>query len=257
MSRAPKKLALAIDAELVQDNMPSEIIPKLFIGSIHAAFNQEALTERGITHILNASRLPSTFPKLFNYLSIDIRDKDDANILSCIPAANIFIEAGIDAGGVLVHCYGGRSRSAALVAAFLMSSCGWDLPTVLTCIKGSRPVANINAGFEKQLRAYSQTNYDVYLAQQVLLRGRIRALAEYRTVVAARVDSKLRTKRSELPSIRGESKESKENNPLPLEDNNSSTAGQKRLWSAGSNQSKDENSETPRDVDVDMDLNGR
>ena len=124
--RANKKPTLALDASVVQDNVPQEIVPGIFIGSIHAAFNQEALLEHGITHVLNASRIPATFPKLFTYLSIDIRDKEDANILSCIPASNIFIETGVDAGGVLVHCFGGRSRSAAFVVAFLISSRGWN-----------------------------------------------------------------------------------------------------------------------------------
>ena len=95
--RPPKKPTLALDCNIVQDNMPLEIVPKIFIGSIHAAFNQEALRELGITHvsyssifppslhrsdffaymsqILNASRLPATFPKQFTYLSVDIRDK--------------------------------------------------------------------------------------------------------------------------------------------------------------------------------------
>ena len=93
-----KKPLLALDPSVVQDNVPLEVVPRIFIGSIHAAFNQEALLEKGITHVLNASRIPATFPKHFTYLSIDIRDKDDANILSCIPASNIFIEAGVDAG---------------------------------------------------------------------------------------------------------------------------------------------------------------
>jgi hypothetical protein len=43
-------------------------------------------------------------------------------------------------------------------------------------IVAARPVASVNRGFESQLRAYSETNYDVYAAQQVLLRNRIRAL---------------------------------------------------------------------------------
>eukprot|EP00602_Paraphysomonas_sp_CaronLab_P007957 CAMPEP_0185035108 /NCGR_PEP_ID=MMETSP1103-20130426/25857_1 /TAXON_ID=36769 /ORGANISM="Paraphysomonas bandaiensis, Strain Caron Lab Isolate" /LENGTH=709 /DNA_ID=CAMNT_0027572037 /DNA_START=248 /DNA_END=2377 /DNA_ORIENTATION=- len=162
--------------------MPAEVYPKIYIGSIHAAFNQEALMERGITHILNASRLPSTFPKNFTYLSIDIRDKDEANILACIPASNIFIEAGVDSGGVLVHCYGGRSRSAALVTAFLMSSLNWSYAKCLACIQTSRPMACINPGFEAQLKAYYHASCDVYIAQQVLLQGRVRALQSYRAI---------------------------------------------------------------------------
>ena len=83
----------------MQDNIPIEILPKVFIGSIHAAFNNEALHELGVTHvryvvsswtnldllnfrcvvlccqILNASRLPPSFPKQYTYLSIDLRDK--------------------------------------------------------------------------------------------------------------------------------------------------------------------------------------
>lgn len=124
--RLSKKPTLALDTSVVQDNVPQEIVPGIFIGSIHAAFNQDALLERGITHVLNASRIPPTFPRHFTYLSIDIRDKEDANILSCIPASNIFIESAVEAGGVLVHCFGGRSRSAAFVVAFLLSSRGWS-----------------------------------------------------------------------------------------------------------------------------------
>ncbi len=178
--KIPKKPTLALDTNIVQDNVPQQVIPGIFIGSIHAAFNQEALLENGISHILNASRVPATFPKQFTYLSIDIRDRDDANLLSCIPASNIFLEAGIDAGGVLVHCFGGRSRSAALVAAFLMSSRGWTLDQALDVIAAARPVAAVNKGFDRQLRAYMETNHDVYAAQQVLLRNRISALQHIR-----------------------------------------------------------------------------
>ena len=38
-------------------------------------------------------------------------------------------------------------------------------------IYAARPVACINQGFEAQLRAYIYGNYDVYVAQQVLLLG--------------------------------------------------------------------------------------
>ena len=76
----------------------------------------------------------------------------------------------------MIHCFGGRSRSAALISAFLMSSTRLDYDTVLSIVKRARPVVSINRGFEAQLRAYSQSNYDVYVAQQILLRGRIRVL---------------------------------------------------------------------------------
>jgi Dual specificity phosphatase, catalytic domain len=77
---------------------------------------------------------------------------------------------------VLVHCFGGRSRSAAFIAAYLMCHCGWSYEHTLKVIVAARPVASVNKGFEKQLKAYALTNFDVYATQQVLLRNRIKAL---------------------------------------------------------------------------------
>lgn len=174
--KGSKKPALTLDANLVQDDIPLLVIPKIYLGSIHAAFNLDELTAAGITHILNASRIPVTFPGQFTYLSVEIRDKDESNILACIPTTNIFIEAGLDDGGILVHCFGGKSRSPAFIAAYLMSSRSWTFDEAYNVIKAARPAVEINLGFECQLRAYHAGNFDVYLAQQLLLRTRIREL---------------------------------------------------------------------------------
>lgn len=106
--------------------------------------------------------------------------RDSSNILACIPTTNIFIEAGIESGGVLVHCFGGKSRSAAFVCAYIMSSLGWSFDEAYATVKAARPIVEINAGFECQLRAYHAANCDVYLAQQLLLRVRIRSLRRQR-----------------------------------------------------------------------------
>lgn len=54
----------------------------------------------------------------------------------------------------LVHCVGGRSRSPALIVAFLMSSRGLSFSKALSLVKARRPVASVNEGFQRQLRAY-------------------------------------------------------------------------------------------------------
>ena len=46
-----KRPTLALDVNIVQDNLPIEIAPRLYLGSIHAAFNQEALSSHKITHV--------------------------------------------------------------------------------------------------------------------------------------------------------------------------------------------------------------
>jgi len=45
-----------------EDNVPAEIIPGLYIGSIGSAYNQESLKKNGITHILTiADKLKPRF----------------------------------------------------------------------------------------------------------------------------------------------------------------------------------------------------
>ena len=44
-------------------------------------------------------------------ISISYHFRGDSNILSCIPTANIFIEAGVENGGTLVHCFGGLNTA--------------------------------------------------------------------------------------------------------------------------------------------------
>lgn len=45
----------ALSRALVQDNVPAEVIGRLWIGSIHAAFNQESIRRLGITHVSGRS----------------------------------------------------------------------------------------------------------------------------------------------------------------------------------------------------------
>lgn len=179
-SRKNTRPRLALETQLMRDDIANEVVPGLFIGSIYASLNEDGLRQCGITHILNASRCPSTFPNAFTYLAIDIRDNGEANLISCIPVSNIFIESGMDHGGVLVHCYGGRSRSAALIAAFLMSSMNATYEQVIPMILRARPMTAINSGFQRSLKAYGASGCDVYRAQQILLKQRIQEFKKYR-----------------------------------------------------------------------------
>ena len=115
--------------------------------------------------------------------------REHANILSAIAAVNIFIEAGVQKGGVLVHCAGGRSRSAAFVAAFIMSTQGCGFDPAFAQVRRARPVASLNRGFEQQLRAYGAAQCDVFVASQMMLRIRAAALLDRRNLLLLRRNS--------------------------------------------------------------------
>ena len=177
MSRKLKKMrpGLTLDSNCVQDNLPVKIVDGIYIGSVHCAFNKETLSQYGITHILNISGVPATYPNNFTYLQLTLRDKDYANLLSAIPAANVFIESCIDDGrNVLVHCKGGRSRSAAVICAFLMSTEGLGFEQAIQTVKSQRAVAEVNKGFEMQLRAFELSRCNVYQAHQILLKDHLK-----------------------------------------------------------------------------------
>lgn len=112
--------------------------------------------------------------------------RESTNLLSAIAAVNIFIEAGIDKGGVLVHCAGGRSRSAAFVVAFIMSTLGCGYDQAYAQVKRARPVASVNRGFEQQLRAYGAAKCNVFAAHQMVLRVKAALLLERRNFLLAR-----------------------------------------------------------------------
>eukprot|EP00945_MAST-04E_sp_MAST-4E-sp1_P002796 g2796.t1 len=213
---------LTLDSDCVQDNVPVNIIDGIYIGSVHCAFNRESLAQYGITHILNISGVPATYPKNFTYLQVTMRDKGYANLLSAIPAANIFIESCIDSGGnVLVHCKGGRSRSAAFVCAFLMSTMSLGFDDAYKMVKRKRSVVSCNKGFELQLNAYGTAGWDVYRAHQALLRQHLEvALYNYklngsvtpRPLASCALDTPVRlcltrpkgnTEEQVIPSLRG------------------------------------------------------
>ncbi|KAF1778810.1 Protein-tyrosine phosphatase-like [Phytophthora cactorum] len=157
MRKAP---GLRLQTSIVQDNVPVQVFPGLFVGSIHAAFNVETLKSSKISHVLNLAGSYATFPEDFTYLSLSIRDKD-------------LHRRGLKTGGVLIHCAGGRSRSPAVAMAFLMMKQQMSFSDVSAHVKTLRPVVSLNTGFEAQLKCLETAHGNVFVANQHLLKARL------------------------------------------------------------------------------------
>lgn len=96
-----------------------EVIPRLFISGLDAACSPELKASKGITHIVSIGC--QIEPKYDDCQMLEfphIRDLPEALIVAVFDRSNSFISAALnssDSTNVLVHCYYGQSRSAAVV----------------------------------------------------------------------------------------------------------------------------------------------
>jgi protein-tyrosine phosphatase len=83
-------------------------------------------------------------------------DNRGENLLCHLDGAAAFIDAGQYHGAVLVHCHKGVSRSASVVAAYLMKSQGWGLDAAMAHLKAARPSVSPHEAFMEQLAQYDR-----------------------------------------------------------------------------------------------------
>ena len=128
------------------------IRPGLWLGSMQAANDFDAQKVHGITHILSIGQRVSFLPAETTCKCVDADDNPKFDLTPLFEPCSRFISAARDSGGaVLVHCWQGMSRSAAIVCAHLMLTESLDRDTALDEIREKRMVISPNIGFCLQL----------------------------------------------------------------------------------------------------------
>ena len=121
--------------------------PRLFIGGAGAAYNLKALQEAGISHIISVTPdIGKIFPDTFDYLHIsDVHDTEGSGskLSSYFDNTFNFIDSAIRGGDkVLIHGNDGKSRSVAVMAAYLMKRKRIGCDRVLAMIRTTRAAAD-------------------------------------------------------------------------------------------------------------------
>lgn len=147
------QIALTNSLMVLRDGTPAQLTYHLLVGSLGSAYNLKALQDSGVTHILCLSAtVRCKYPAHFLYKRMAIADQPNSLLASILDEACAFIESARLAGKVLVHCYQGISRSAAVCCAYLMRYHLMSLDMALGVVWKVRPQARPNSGFMTQLR---------------------------------------------------------------------------------------------------------
>lgn len=150
-------------AKQYSENLPTEVIPRLFLSDISTAESAATLSLLGITHVLSAMRgyvaLPRAALPHLQWLQIPLDDLPFAELAAHLPTTTAFIENALadPRARVLVHCHAGVSRSTSVVCGYLISRYGWTARQAVQYIKMRRRVAEPNFGFMAQLHEYKES----------------------------------------------------------------------------------------------------
>ncbi|CAH0747776.1 unnamed protein product [Diatraea saccharalis] len=143
-----------------------QVDDRLFLGNLACARDYKTLQELQITHLMTLDLVPLPRSVLdhtdLTFKFIKLADVPKEDLISRLPEALEFIKSAIALQkNILVHCYFGVSRSAAVVIAYMMEKHGMNYEDTLALVKQKRRFVCPNAGFVAQLKLFAQMGYKI------------------------------------------------------------------------------------------------
>ena len=130
---------------------------ELWIGSSFDSSNRTFLDEHNITHIVNVtSEIPNSYDDI-TYFNININDHKHSHFTAgdlinvCFFIRQFLISSSSKPQSLLVHCFGGRSRSVAVCCCYLMFYENKTFKDAYNDIAKKRTCSRLNTDFIKDI----------------------------------------------------------------------------------------------------------
>ncbi|CAK1547991.1 unnamed protein product [Leptosia nina] len=149
---------LDISVDLIDDG--------LYLGNLACARDSKTLDKLNISHILTIDLVPLPRTVLdrqnLTFKFVKLADIPKEDLITQLPPCNEFIKDAISNGGiVLVHCYFGVSRSAAIVIGYIMEKYSLCYEDAFGLVKSKRRFISPNVGFVAQLKLFGHMGYQI------------------------------------------------------------------------------------------------
>ncbi|XP_063796700.1 dual specificity protein phosphatase 12 [Pseudophryne corroboree] len=157
------------------------VLPGLYLGGVSDVADVQQLQQAGITHILTIDSIEQNhLQHSFQTKFVNILDDSSADLLSRLPECLQFLKEalGKPESSVFVHCQAGVSRSAAVVAAYMMNTIRCTFEDVYGRLQNIKPDIKINEEFVHQLALFEQMGCDVDMSSASYKQYRLQKVTE-------------------------------------------------------------------------------
>ncbi|KAL3637133.1 hypothetical protein CASFOL_019432 [Castilleja foliolosa] len=135
-------------------SIPTKEIRKVYVGD---SGSKSSLSPDKLLYSLERAGKDLKFVRM----GVPLRDTESEDLLDYLDVCLDFIEDSRKEGSVLVHCFAGVSRSAAIITAYLMRSEGLSVDDAIESLRQSCESVCPNDGFLEQLKMFEEMGFKV------------------------------------------------------------------------------------------------